>query len=231
MGRAAGTGCAAETDALRAAGRWPHRTRSPARSTGSATCSRTRGYLDGEHGHRRTARRLARIWSESRPAGRRVPARRASGAGSGRPSWPPWCPRWSSRRAGERPGPPPRARGPVADALTAMQRLWAELHAEERRHGVPDTRDPDPGFAWPVLPLGRRGAPGPGARRRRVGRHRACRPATSCAGQAAHRPARPDRRRRPPQLAKVARAAVAKINRGVVAAADRHLTRPPDSAT
>ena len=40
--------------------------------------------------------------------------------------------------------------GPVSDALASTQRLWAELEDDERRHKVDRTREPDPGFAWPV---------------------------------------------------------------------------------
>ncbi|MBO0873671.1 MAG: DEAD/DEAH box helicase [Pseudonocardia sp.] len=40
--------------------------------------------------------------------------------------------------------------GPVANALDATVRLWSELEADERRHKVDRTREPDLGFAWPV---------------------------------------------------------------------------------
>ncbi|MGH3815842.1 MAG: DEAD/DEAH box helicase, partial [Pseudonocardiaceae bacterium] len=40
--------------------------------------------------------------------------------------------------------------GPVSDALVATVRLWAELEADERRHRLEHTREPDLGFAWPV---------------------------------------------------------------------------------
>jgi ATP-dependent RNA helicase HelY len=40
--------------------------------------------------------------------------------------------------------------GAVADALAATVRLWAELEADERRHRLERTREPDLGFAWPV---------------------------------------------------------------------------------
>ena len=40
--------------------------------------------------------------------------------------------------------------GPVADGLHATMRLWAELDADERRHKVDRTREPDLGFAWPM---------------------------------------------------------------------------------
>jgi ATP-dependent RNA helicase HelY len=38
----------------------------------------------------------------------------------------------------------------VSDALVATVRLWAELEADERRHRLERTREPDLGFAWPV---------------------------------------------------------------------------------
>ncbi|GAA3886930.1 DEAD/DEAH box helicase [Saccharothrix violaceirubra] len=41
--------------------------------------------------------------------------------------------------------------GRVADAMTATARLWAELEEDERRHRLDRTRQPDPGFAWPVF--------------------------------------------------------------------------------
>ena len=48
-------------------------------------------------------------------------------------------------------GPVPRVpTGPVAEALAATVRLWADLEADERRHRVDRTREPDLGFAWPM---------------------------------------------------------------------------------
>jgi len=38
----------------------------------------------------------------------------------------------------------------VSEALAATVRIWAELDADERRHRVDRTREPDLGFAWPV---------------------------------------------------------------------------------
>jgi ATP-dependent RNA helicase HelY len=40
--------------------------------------------------------------------------------------------------------------GAVSDALVATVRLWGELEADERRHRLERTREPDLGFAWPV---------------------------------------------------------------------------------
>jgi ATP-dependent RNA helicase HelY len=40
--------------------------------------------------------------------------------------------------------------GAVSAALAATVRTWSELDADERRHRVDRTREPDLGFAWPV---------------------------------------------------------------------------------
>ena len=48
-------------------------------------------------------------------------------------------------------GPVPRVpSGLVSEALTATVRLWTGLEADERRHRVDRTREPDLGFAWPM---------------------------------------------------------------------------------
>ena len=48
-------------------------------------------------------------------------------------------------------GPMPRVpTGRVSEALAATVRLWTELEADERRHRVDRTREPDLGFAWPM---------------------------------------------------------------------------------
>ncbi|RCW40480.1 ATP-dependent RNA helicase HelY [Halopolyspora algeriensis] len=56
---------------------------------------------------------------------------------------------YESRREG--PLAPHVPSGPVSDALTATWRLWGELEDDERRHKLERTREPDPGFAWPVF--------------------------------------------------------------------------------
>jgi ATP-dependent RNA helicase HelY len=40
--------------------------------------------------------------------------------------------------------------GRVAEALAETSKLWLGLEADERRHRVDRTREPDAGFAWPV---------------------------------------------------------------------------------
>ena len=131
------------------------------------------------------------------PAHRRVPARRAlGGPGPGRAGGRA-CPRWSSSPA--RPTTPASRRSPpggVQEALADMVRLWGELEAIEGDHGLSFISEPDLGFAWAAFRwakghsldavLTRRG------QRLRAGRRR-LRPLD----QAADRPARPDRRRRP----------------------------------
>jgi ATP-dependent RNA helicase HelY len=48
-------------------------------------------------------------------------------------------------------GPMPRVPGgAVSAALTATVGVWASLEADERRHRVERTREPDLGFAWPI---------------------------------------------------------------------------------
>jgi ATP-dependent RNA helicase HelY len=41
--------------------------------------------------------------------------------------------------------------GLISDALTETARLWASLEADERRHKLERTRQPDAGFAWTVF--------------------------------------------------------------------------------
>ena len=45
-------------------------------------------------------------------------------------------------------GPPRLPPGPVPDVLASMERIWTELDALQRDHGLDDLRPPDPGFAW-----------------------------------------------------------------------------------
>ncbi|MHA6794666.1 DEAD/DEAH box helicase [Pseudonocardia bannensis] len=48
-------------------------------------------------------------------------------------------------------GPMPRVpSGPVSEALADTMRIWSDLEADERRHKVDRTREPDLGFAWPM---------------------------------------------------------------------------------
>jgi ATP-dependent RNA helicase HelY len=107
-----------------------------------------RGYLDGEtvtpHGQR-----LARLWGESDLLAAEclrhgvwdglAPAELAAVASALV---------YESRRD---IGPVPRVpSGPVAEALARTVALWSELEADERRHRVERTREPDLGFAWPM---------------------------------------------------------------------------------
>jgi ATP-dependent RNA helicase HelY len=107
-----------------------------------------RGYLQGEtvteQGHR-----LARLWGESDLLAaeclrhglwdRLEPAELAAVVSALV---------YESRRDA---GPVPRVpTGPISEASAATVRLWAELEADERRHRIDRTREPDLGFAWPV---------------------------------------------------------------------------------
>ncbi len=106
-----------------------------------------RGYLDGEqlteHG-----RRLARLWSETDLLTAEClrhqiwdglePAELAAVVS---------VLVFEARRDVATPRVPA---GPVSDALVATVRLWAELEADEGRHRLDRTREPDLGFAWPV---------------------------------------------------------------------------------
>jgi ATP-dependent RNA helicase HelY len=40
--------------------------------------------------------------------------------------------------------------GRVTEALASTVSLWSQLEADERRHRVERTREPDLGFAWPM---------------------------------------------------------------------------------
>jgi ATP-dependent RNA helicase HelY len=55
---------------------------------------------------------------------------------------------YESRREGV---VPPVPAGKVTKALETTWQLWAEIEDDERRHKLERTREPDPGFAWPVL--------------------------------------------------------------------------------
>jgi ATP-dependent RNA helicase HelY len=107
-----------------------------------------RGYLDGEtvtaHGQR-----LARLWGESDLLAAEClrhgvwdalePAELAAVVSALV---------YESRRDA---GPVPRVpTGPVSEALAGTVRLWSDLEADERRHRVDRTREPDLGFAWPM---------------------------------------------------------------------------------
>ncbi len=106
-----------------------------------------RGYLDGEqlteHG-----RRLARLWSETDLLTAECLRR---GVWDGLE--PAELAAVISALVYEARGDTATPRvpsGAVSDALAATVRLWAELEADEGRHRLERTREPDLGFAWPV---------------------------------------------------------------------------------
>jgi ATP-dependent RNA helicase HelY len=107
-----------------------------------------RSYLDGEqlteHG-----RRLSRLWSESDLlTAEALRSRLWEGLEAAELAAVVSALVYESRR--DDAAPPRVPVGPVSDALAATVRLWAELEADERRHRLERTREPDLGFAWPV---------------------------------------------------------------------------------
>ena len=55
---------------------------------------------------------------------------------------------YESRREGDDRASVPK--GPVTAAVDACTKLWAEIAADEADHGLTLTREPDPGFVWPM---------------------------------------------------------------------------------
>jgi ATP-dependent RNA helicase HelY len=55
---------------------------------------------------------------------------------------------YQSRGEGAEPVPVPRG---VADPIDATGKVWDELAADEAGRGLSLTREPDPGFAWPIF--------------------------------------------------------------------------------
>ena len=115
----------------------------------------------------------------------------------------------------------PRCRAaPVADAVDATLKLWAELRGRRgRARAWQLTREPDLGFVWPMY----RWARGEALAKVLASGHSStarCRPATSSAGPgrwstcsaSSPTPAAP-----PPSCAATARQAMAAVNRGVLA--------------
>jgi ATP-dependent RNA helicase HelY len=108
-----------------------------------------RGYLSGEDTVTDDGRRLARLYSESdllaaeclrHGVWDQLPPPELAAVVSSLV--------YEARRDG-----PSEARVPVgliSDALTETARLWASLEADERRHKLEHTRQPDAGFAWTV---------------------------------------------------------------------------------
>ncbi|MGB3443638.1 MAG: DEAD/DEAH box helicase [Actinophytocola sp.] len=109
-----------------------------------------RGYLEGEDTVTDDGRRLARLYSESdllaaeclrHGVWDQLPPPELAAVVSALV--------YEARRDG-----PSEARVPaglVTDALAETARLWASLEADERRHKLERTRQPDAGFAWTVF--------------------------------------------------------------------------------
>ena len=125
-----------------------------------------------------------------RPAGRRVPAgRRLEGLNAAELAAVASTLVFEARR--DTPGLAAIPAGKVAAAIAEMRRIRARLQDVEHDHDVPISPRPGPRLRLGRVPLGRRAEPGPRARRRRAGGHRALRRRLRALGPAAHRPARP----------------------------------------
>ncbi|BAL90564.1 helY putative ATP-dependent RNA helicase [Actinoplanes missouriensis 431] len=55
---------------------------------------------------------------------------------------------YESRRESEDRASVPK--GPITAAVDACAKLWGEIAADEAEHGLTLTREPDPGFVWPM---------------------------------------------------------------------------------
>ncbi|WP_433825312.1 DEAD/DEAH box helicase [Actinoplanes sp. CA-015351] len=137
-----------DTDALRE--KVSGRTGSLAR-TFDQVCSvlTTRGYLSADGEVTSHGRMLGRIWSE---ADLLVAECLRQGV------WDGLAPDelaaavsmvlYESRREGEDRASVPK--GPVTAAVDACAKLWGEIAADEADNGLSLTREPDPGFVWPM---------------------------------------------------------------------------------
>ncbi|MFF5083928.1 DEAD/DEAH box helicase [Actinoplanes sp. NPDC000266] len=56
---------------------------------------------------------------------------------------------YESRREGDDRASVPK--GPITSAVDACAKLWGEIAADESAHGLSLTREPDPGFVWPMF--------------------------------------------------------------------------------
>jgi ATP-dependent RNA helicase HelY len=109
----------------------------------------TRGYLSGDGEVTQAGRMLGRIWSE---ADLLVAECLRQGV------WDGLAPEelaaavsmvlYESRREGEDRASVPK--GPVSAAVDACAKLWGEIAADESENGLSLTREPDPGFVWPM---------------------------------------------------------------------------------
>jgi ATP-dependent RNA helicase HelY len=55
---------------------------------------------------------------------------------------------FESRREGDERASVPK--GATTAAVDACHKLWAEIESDEAEHGLSLTREPDPGFVWPM---------------------------------------------------------------------------------
>lgn len=137
-----------DTDTLRA--KVAGRTGSLARTFDQVCAVLTaRGYLSADGEVTEAGRMLGRIWSE---ADLLVAECLRQGV------WDGLAPEelaaavsmvlYESRREGEDRANVPK--GPISAAVDACAKLWGEIAADESEHGLSLTREPDPGFVWPM---------------------------------------------------------------------------------
>ncbi|MGK5685309.1 DEAD/DEAH box helicase [Actinoplanes sp. URMC 104] len=108
-----------------------------------------RGYLSGDGEVSELGRMLGRIWSE---ADLLVAECLRLGL------WDQLAPEelaaavsmvlYESRREGDDRASVPK--GAITEAVDACGKLWADIAADEAEHGLSLTREPDPGFVWPM---------------------------------------------------------------------------------
>jgi ATP-dependent RNA helicase HelY len=137
-----------DTDALRE--KVAGRTGSLARTFDEVCAVLTeRGYLAGDGEVTEAGRMLGRIWSEAdllvaeclrRGVWEGLSPDELAAAAS--------MVLYESRREGDDRASVPK--GPITAAVDACTKLWGEIAADEGAHGLTLTREPDPGFVWPI---------------------------------------------------------------------------------
>jgi ATP-dependent RNA helicase HelY len=108
-----------------------------------------RGYLTAQGEVTEAGRMLSRIWTEAdllvaeclrRNVWEGLAPEELAGAVS--------MVLYESRREGDERASVPK--GATQDAVEACVKLWSEIESDEAGHGLSLTREPDPGFVWPM---------------------------------------------------------------------------------
>jgi ATP-dependent RNA helicase HelY len=137
-----------DTDALR--DKVAGRTGSLARTFDEVCAVLTdRGYLAGDGEVTEAGRMLGRIWSEADLLVAECLRQEVwEGLTPGELAAAVSMVLYESRREGDDRASVPK--GPVTSAVDACTKLWGEIAADESAHGLTLTREPDPGFVWPM---------------------------------------------------------------------------------